>query len=277
MQRKLLRIAGLYGMLLATFGALLAGCVDEPTIEPVGQMITPLRFVNCIVDLPDSALAVDIWLDSTKYVDGLGYKGIEDYKNVHSGTRYLRVTIAGAADTSNPLLGGRIFFRSLAQTTMLLHGRLNAAGNDDAGILGLTITQERSTYSDETAKLPQDSGRIKLIHCVVSHTTSKAGAITLFDTTTIAGTEYIESRISNVSPPPVASGDFANLSAYTKHPVGNHKFGVRFGSLPFISLEMPVDRKYYTFVVTGVLNDKSTWDVLILNDSDKWAAWSSTQ
>ncbi len=275
MQRKLLHIAGFYGVLLATFGALLAGCVDEPTIEPVEKMLTPTRFVNCIADQP----GIDIWVDDAKIADNLGYKGVVDYQNIASGTRFVRVTKTGA-DTSEAFLRGEVIFRSLWYSSLIIYGKTIDFGEKNRP--GWTLTQERLMYSDETAKLPADSGRIKLINCFINNADTKVGACGLRDTLLQGGVPvmrdgapWVEDRITGVFAPPTTDEEMVtqpNLSSYIKYPVGDRGFVVQFGSLQFLQFRRTVERKYYTFIVTGINKgaDRSTWDVIQLDDSQMW-------
>ncbi|MCB2205465.1 DUF4397 domain-containing protein [bacterium] len=160
MQQKLLRKAGLLGMVLLLSGIVLTGCIDEPNPPVLGRITSEVRFVHAI---PGTA-AVDIWVDDEPAVTNVGYKGASDYLTVNSGNRFFRVVPAGQ-DSSAAIFRSQVNVRSLMKITALFH-------NTDQDVQLLT-TQERFTYADETSKLIDDSCEVKLIN--LSLTSAKYG------------------------------------------------------------------------------------------------------
>ena len=257
MRYKLLRRLGLLGVAFAISGVGLTGCLDEPDIPVIERMMTPLRIVNVMVDV-ENPPAVDVWIDSTRFAN-IGYTDVVDYTDIPSGTRFLRVTLSGN-DTTEAILRGEIFLRSLTQTTMVLQGRPfeipppDPGDPDDQGGPSITVTQERFTYSDETAALPADSGTIKFIHCIVaSRRDVKLGELD-FRGIRMSGGEPVDTTfINNVFSPPVENTDRPNLSSFTKFPVGSYDMSIIFPT-PRNQFSMEVERKRWTFIYSGILD-----------------------
>jgi len=150
MQQKLLRKAGLLGIVLLTAGVALTGCIDEPNPPVLGQITSDVRFVHAV----PNAGAMDIYADADKIASNVGYKGYSQYLSVNSGNRFLRLVPAGQ-DTSNAVFRQLVSVRSLTQITMAFY---NAAED-----VQLMSTQERFTYADETSML-QDSCDVKVLN-----------------------------------------------------------------------------------------------------------------
>lgn len=150
MHQKLLRNVVLIGIALVTAALIVPGCIDEPTIPPIGKMMTSVRFVHAVPD----GQAVDIYIDNDKKVTGIAFKGSTSYLEIPSGDRVLKVTPAGG---STELFSKKIALTSLTQQSIVLY---------DASATMLALqTIERYTYSDET-KILKDSNwtAIKLIN-----------------------------------------------------------------------------------------------------------------
>lgn len=150
MQQKLLRKAGLLGMVLLLSGVVLTGCIDEPNPPVLDRITSEVRFVHAVPDAP----AVDIWVDNDVLVSGVSYKGASGYLTVNSGNRFFRVVPAGQ-DTSNAVFRRQVSVRSLTKMTVSFSNTVSD--------IALLMTQERFTYADETSKLI-DSCDVKLIN-----------------------------------------------------------------------------------------------------------------
>lgn len=241
MQQKLLRKAGLLGIVLLTAGVALTGCIDEPNPPVLGQITSNVRFVHAV----PNAGAMDIYADENKIASNVGYKGYSQYLTVNSGNRFLRLVPAGQ-DTSQAVFRQLVSVRSLTQITMAFH---NAA--EDVMLLS---TQERFTYADETSML-QDSCDVKVLNLNsrgenfgISYEVSEGNYEVLLD--------------------PVSAG---SLSAYVRVPGQTQNFyaardngTVVLDSKFSSSLETPGYR--YTFVIFG---DSGVLEVLKLQDEPK--------
>lgn len=151
MQQKLLRKAGLLGMVFLLSGVVLTGCIDEPNPPVLDRITSEVRFVHAV---PNADL-VDIWVDDEPIVTNVSYKAASEYLTVNSGNRFFRVVPAGQ-DSSNAVFRSQVSVRSLMKITAVF---FNSA--EDVQLL---TTQERFTYADETSKLVNDSCEVKLIN-----------------------------------------------------------------------------------------------------------------
>jgi hypothetical protein len=155
MQQKLLRKAGLLGIILSAVAVFLVGCVDEPTQPTPPKMKSTVRWVHANADLP----AVDLYVDGDKMSEftGKSFKDVSTYnENVNAGIRYLRLVPAGANDTAQAIYRRQVNFRSFMKTTVVFYSN---AGSPD-----VLVTQERFTYADETKALGDTAASVKLIN-----------------------------------------------------------------------------------------------------------------
>jgi hypothetical protein len=155
MQQKLLRKAGLLGIILSAVGVFFAGCVDEPTQPTPPHMFSTVRWVHANADLP----AVDLYVDGDKMAEftGKSFKDVSTYNpNVKAGIRYLRLVPAGSNDTAQAIYRRQVNFRSFMKTTVVFYS--------NQGTPDVLVTQERFTYADETKALGDTAASIKLIN-----------------------------------------------------------------------------------------------------------------
>lgn len=156
MQQKLLHRVVLFGTLLAFAGYFFSGCIDEPTIQPIGQMYTSVRFVHAV----PGKNSIDIYLGGTKIVGGVSFAQASKYLNINSGDRQLFVTGAGAP--TDTLIDQKVTFASLTQQTIVVYDVATKTSNKVIPALILQ-TIERYTYSDESTKLGNNAA-VKIIH-----------------------------------------------------------------------------------------------------------------
>ncbi len=238
MQQKLLRKAGLLGMVLMLSGVVLTGCIDEPNPPVLDRITSDVRFVHAVPDAP----AVDIWVDNEAIATGVSYKNASGYLTVNSGNRFFRVVPAGQ-DTSNAVFRRLVSVRSLTKMTVAFFNTVS-----DVMIL---MTQERFTYSDETSMLV-DSCDVKLINL-----NSRGEAFGISKSLGEAGYDQIIA--------PVAAG---SLSAYNLIPAQSGEFyasrengTVDLDSQFQFTFDSPGYR--YTFIIVG---DSGQLEVLRLQD-----------
>ncbi len=236
MQQKLLRKTGMLGFVVTVMGVLLVGCLEEPTIPVIEKMTSPVRYVMAIPDAP----ALDLWVDSVRIAQNLKYKDVLPYTTINSGDRWYRLVPANQ-DTSKAIFRAKITVRSLTKITTVFAG--------SAADPGLLDTQERFTYSNESAKL-HDSTDVKLINVNMS-----VGEVDLIDV--ITGGDV--ARITKVN-----SG---SLSGYKKINSGSHKFTVvtSTGSIEVIpNFETVLTTGYrHSYILVG---DASSAELLKLQD-----------
>jgi hypothetical protein len=225
MQQKLIRKAGLLGIILTAVGVYLAGCVDEPNPPSPPRMECSVRFVAAFQDAP----AVDIWLDGEKIVSNATYKSVSAYDaKIKAGNRFVRLVPAGSADTSQAIFRRLVSFRSFMKMTAIFF--------DNNAEWEFLLTQERFTYADEWSKLA-DTSSVKLINV-------NSGL------TPIKMVKESASGATVVGPVGVFT-----LSPYTNIINGTYKFfivtatGDEMKSLDF-TLE---PKKRYSFIVVGSL------------------------
>lgn len=240
MQRKLHK-AGLLVIVLAFSGLVLAGCVDEPNPPVIEKVTASVRFVHAVSDGP----AVDIWSDGNKIKENISFKGYTPYLEINAGDRFIRITPTGQ-DTSKAIFRQRTSFRSFTKMTMVFFG---LAANDNVGAV---LTQERFTYSDETAKLV-DSADVKLINVNAGEV-----PIVLVDGTTdgISGKQLIGG--------PINSG---GLSAYVRIAAGTYKFYVGTSGVEVTNKSFELKNKTrYSFILVGSAATPENSELLTLQD-----------
>jgi hypothetical protein len=238
MQQKLLRKAGLLGMVLLLSGVVLTGCIDEPNPPVLDRITSEVRFVHAVPDAP----AVDIWVDNEPVVTNVSYKAASGYLTVNSGTRFFRVVPAGQ-DSSNAVFRRQVSVRSLTKMTVAFFNTVSD--------VALLMTQERFTYADETSILV-DSCDVKLINL-----NSRGEAFGISKDIGASGYEEIifpvqAGFLSAYNRIPVQSGDF-----YASRENGTVDLDSQF---PF-TFEAPGYR--YTFIIVG---DSGQLEVLRLQD-----------
>lgn len=239
MQQKLLRKAGLLGLVLCAGGMFLAGCVDEPTPPVVERMQSTVRFVHAVPD----AGSVDLWMDGTKIASGIGYKGTVNYMDIPSGLRFFRLTPTGQ-DTSKAIFRQLVSMRALYKTTAVFFGLVNN------NFVNFLQTQERLTYADETNKPALvDSADVKLMNMNMMES-----AITMQDGP--SGATLIG---------PVEA---YTLSTYTHVKGGAYTFYVMAGGVEVTHFDATVSTpKYrYTYILVG---DSQNPEVLRLQDEPR--------
>jgi len=253
MQQMLLRKAGLLGILIASAGLMLGGCVDEPNPPVVDHVTSLVRFVQAIPDAP----TVDIWVDGARVASNQNYKSVVNYMVLNAGNRFIRITPAGS-DTSQAIFRQLTTIRSFTKNTMIFYG---FSANADVNAL---VTQERFTYSDETKSL-KDSAAVKLINVRAGETvTLNASAADGTPGSTLLG------PVLGVGVTPANATDLLLLSSYKKIVADNSdsKFFVMSGATEVISftemLKYSTNQGYrYTFILIGAT---PTPEVLRLQD-----------
>ena len=225
MQQKLIRKAGLLGIILTAVGVYLAGCVDEPNPPAPPRMECSVRFVHAF----EGGQAVDIWLDGDKIVSNATYKSVSAYDaKIKAGNRFVRLVPAGSSDTSQAVYRRLVSFRSFMKMTAVFF--------DGDGDWALLLTQERFTYADEWTALG-DSSSVKLINV-----NSSANPIKLVKETASGPTVVGPVGVFTLSPyTPVIQGAY-NFFIVTST-------GDEMKSLDF-TLE---PKKRYSFIVVGTL------------------------
>ncbi len=234
MQQKLLRKAGLLGVVATALGFFIAGCVDEPTPPVAPPVTSSVRFVHAVFGAP----AVDIWVDSLKVFSNVSYSQNTPYKtDIKSGNRFIRLVPAGS-DTASAVFRQLVSIRSFTKMTVVFVG--------DAADMGLLLTQERFTYSNETKKLA-DTAQVKLIN------------------TNLAGSAVKLVKDAVTGPTVIGAVDPFKLSSYTNVLGGAYKFFVVTSAdeeVKEVNITL-TGKTRYTFILVG---DLASPEVLTLED-----------
>ena len=234
MQQKLLRKAGLLGVVATALGFFIAGCVDEPNPPVYGNVPCTVRYVHAVKDVG----AVDVWIDDVKAFSSMSYMQNSPYKaDIKAGNRFIRLVPTGG-DTSAAVYRRLVSFRSFMKMTAVFF--------DYSGSPEMLLTQERFTYSNETNKLG-DTAQVKLINVNTSENQMKLVSESL------------------TGPTLIGAVDAYSLSPYTKVLGGAYKMYVLNASdeeVKEINLTL-TGMTRYSFIVVGTTDEPN---VLTLED-----------
>jgi len=237
MQQKLLRKAGLLGVILAVSGVILTGCIDEPNPPVVEKVPCTVRFVHGVKDAPP----VDIWVDGQVLLSNIAYKASSQYvADIKAGDRFIRLVPAGVSDTGQAVFRQKVSLRAFTKMTAVFYG-------PDAQSIRLLITQERYTYADELTPLG-DSAAIKLINVNVSEERVRLA------------------ENSATGPTFVGPANAYSLTSYAKVPTGTYTFYLMTeGGNEMMQVNYSLQAKTrYSFIAVG---DLATPELLTLVDA----------